>query len=133
MKILLVLTAAIEVGAGLAFLCCPSAAAELLFGSPLDAPAAAALARLAGAALLALGVANWLAHYDPHSRAARGVVTGMTLYNLGAALVLTVAGTQLRPVGLALWPAVALHAALTVWCITSLLRKTAQEVKEQQP
>jgi hypothetical protein len=42
----------IELGAGLALLCCPSATAVLLVGSPLDAPAAVTLGRVAGAALL---------------------------------------------------------------------------------
>jgi len=126
MNTLLILTGFIEVGAGLALLGFPSAAMALLLGSGLDTPAAVALARLAGVALLALGVACWLAHYDSRTRAARGVITAMTLYNFGAAVVLGVAGTQLHPAGIALWPAVLLHAALAVWCVTDLLRKPAQ-------
>jgi hypothetical protein len=47
----------------------------------------------------------------------------MTLYNIGAVLVLGAAGLKLRPVGTGLWPAVVLHAAMTIWCVTSLLRK----------
>jgi len=126
MNTLLILTGIIEVGAGLALLGFPPAAVALLLGSGLDTPAAVALARLAGVALLALGVACWLAHYDPRTRAARGVITAMTLYNFGAAVVLGVAGTQLHPAGIALWPAVLLHAALTVWCVTDLLAKPTQ-------
>jgi hypothetical protein len=38
----------------------------------------------AGLALLALGVASWLASYDEQSRTARGVIAAMVLYNLGA-------------------------------------------------
>ena len=64
MKRLLIVTAVIELGAGLALVGLPSAAVALLLGSPLDAPAAVTLGRLAGAALFALGVACWLAHYD---------------------------------------------------------------------
>jgi hypothetical protein len=123
MKRLLIVTAVIELGAGLALLCCPSAAVTLLLGSPLKSSAAVALGRLAGVALFALGIANWLAHYDGQSRVARGVVAGMTLYNLGAVVILGAAGLQLRPAGVALWPAVALHLAMTFWCITRLLRK----------
>jgi len=126
MNTLLILTGFIEVGAGLALLGFPSAAMALLLGSGLDTPAAVALGRLAGVALLALGVACWLAHYDPRTRAARGVITAMTLYNFGAAVVLGVAGTQVHPAGVALWPAVLLHAALTVWCVTDLLAKPTQ-------
>ena len=119
MKRLLLVTAGLELGAGLALLCYPSSAAALLLGSGLDAPAAVALGRVAGAALFALGVANWLAHYDEHSCAARGLVTAMVLYNFGAAAILGATGIKLRPVGVALWPAVVLHAAMTVWCIGS--------------
>jgi hypothetical protein len=126
MKSLLLVTAVIELGAGLALLGFPSAAVALLLGSPLDAPAAVTLGRVAGAALFALGVACWLAHYDAQSCAARGLVSAMVLYNLGAAVILGVAGMQLRPVGIALWPAVALHAAMTAWSVAGLLRKPAQ-------
>jgi hypothetical protein len=123
MKKLLILTAALELGAAVALLIVPSAAVELLLGAPLDAYAAIALGRVAGVALFALSVANWLAHRDEQSCAARGVIAAMTFYNLGVAVVLGVAGVQLRTVGIALWPAVVLHAALTVWCIACLRNK----------
>jgi hypothetical protein len=41
----------------------------------------AVMARLAGVALLALGVACWLAVSDAQSRAARGLASGMVLYD----------------------------------------------------
>jgi len=126
MRLLLAVTAVIEVGAGLALLFWPSAAVALLLGSGLDTPAAVTLGRLAGAALFALGVACWFARHDVRSCAARGLASAMVLYNLGAVVILGVAGTQLRPVGVALWPVVVLHAAMTVWCVTSLLCKPAQ-------
>ncbi len=107
MKALLAVTAVIELGAGLALLACPSLAVELLLGSPLDAPAAVALGRVAGAALLALGVACWLARGDEPSRAAKGLVGAMVLYNLGVVVVLCSARIQWQAVGIALWPAVA--------------------------
>jgi hypothetical protein len=117
MKRLLIVTAVIEVGAGLALLCWPSAAVKLLLGSPLDAPAALTVARLGGAGLLTLGVACWFAQFDAQSCAARGLVSAMVLYNFGAVVILGVAGIRLRPVGIALWPAVVLHSAMTVWCV----------------
>jgi hypothetical protein len=120
MKHLLLVIAVIEAGAGAALLGVPSLTVALLLGSPLDAPAAVALGRVAGVALLALGMASWLAHYDAASRAARGLVAAMVLYNLGAVVILGKAGMGSPPAGVALWPTVLLHAAMTVWCIAAL-------------
>lgn len=117
MRRLLIVTAVIEVGAGLALLCFPSAAVKLLLGSPLDGPAALTVARIGGAGLLTLGVGCWFAQFDAQSYSARGLVTAMVLYNLGAVVILGIAGIRLRPVGIALWPAVVLHAAMTAWCV----------------
>jgi len=123
MKRLLIVTAVIELGVGLALLCFPSATVTLLLGSGLDTPASVALGHVAGTALFALGVACWLAHYDAQSCAARGLVSAMVLYNLGATIILGGAGIQLHPIGVGLWPAVVLHAVMTIWCVTCLLRK----------
>lgn len=122
MKPLLTVTAVIEVGAGLVFVACPSAAVALLLGAPLDAPAAVTLGRLAGAALLALGVACWFARSDEQGRAARGLVAAMLLYNLAVIILFAFAGIGLSLVGVALWPVVVIHAAMAVWCIVCLRR-----------
>jgi len=129
MKILLATTAGIEEAAGLALGCCPSFVVALLLGSPLAASAAVALGRLTGAALLALGVACWLARGDEPSSAARGLVGAMLVYNLGAVVILGTAGLGSKPVGVALWPAVILHAAMAAWCLRSRLRNPAPAAK----
>ena len=126
MKRFLTLTSIIETATGLALMAVPSVVVRLLLGSELDALAAVTLGRVAGAALLALGVACWLAQYDAQSCAARGLVSAMVLYNLGAVVILGAAGLQSQSVGIALWPAVILHAVMAVWCVTSLLRKTTR-------
>jgi len=120
MKHLLIVTAVIEVGAGVALLCRPSTVLALLFGSGLDTFAVVTLARLTGAALSTLGVVCWLGQYDARSRAARGLISAMVLYNLGAVVILGAAGFWSQSVGFALWPAVVLHAAMAVWCIACL-------------
>jgi hypothetical protein len=123
MTALQTLTAVLELGAGLALLCFPSTTVALLVGAPLEAPAAFTVARIGGAALLTLGVANWLARGDTQGRAARGLVAAMVIYNLGVAVILASAGLRSQPVGIALWPAVVLHAALMVWCVIVLSSK----------
>jgi hypothetical protein len=122
MSRLLKLTALIEAVTGLGLLAVPAIVVRLLLGAEISG-ASIPLGRVAGVALLALGVACWLAHYDAQSCAARGLVSAMVLYNLGAVVILGTAGIRLQPVGIALWPTVVLHAAMTVWCAKLLLRK----------
>jgi hypothetical protein len=122
MNRLLKLTALIEAATGFGLIVIPSVVVRLLLGSPLDTPAAVTLGRIAGAALLALGVACWLARDDTQSRTARGLVVAMLMYNLVATAVLAFAGIGLGLHGVALWPAVVLHAAMGAWCVACLRR-----------
>jgi hypothetical protein len=117
---LLVVTALAEAGVGLTLLLSPPFVARLLLGVSLDAPAALIVGRIAGAALLSLGAACWLARDDGPSRARRGLIAAMLLYNSAAAAVLANAGVGVGLVGVLMWPAVALHAVLAVWCIACL-------------
>ena len=119
---LFVATAMIEMAAGLALALSPSLPDFLLLGPPLNTPGGI-VARIAGAALLSLGVACWLARNDEQSAAARGLVVAILLYDTTAVVVLAYAGLGLSLNGLGLWPAVVLHAAMAVWCITCLRMK----------
>jgi hypothetical protein len=122
MKKLLVVTAWLETITGVALMVSPAPPVALLLGAALDTPIGLVLARVAGAALLALGVACWLARDDGRSVAARGMVAAMLLYNLAAGTVLLYAGLGLKLSGIGLWPAVLLHLTLAVWCIGCLRR-----------
>ena len=110
----------------MAFLCSPALVLSLLLGSPLDTSAEQVLGRLAGAALLALGLANYYAYYDAQSAATKGLVVAMVAYNLGAVFVLGTAGFVSKSVGLVLWPAVILHTVMTAWCLASLSKHRVQ-------
>ncbi len=121
MSRLLKLTAIIEAATGLALIAVPAIVVRLLLGTEISG-ASIPLGRVAGAALLALGVACWLARDDTQSRAARGLVVAMLMYNLIAIAVLAFAGIGLGLHGVALWPAVVLHAVMAIWCIVCLRR-----------
>lgn len=122
MKNLYIVTALIELGAGLALLCCPSATVTLLVGVALEGSAAVTVVRVGGAGLLSLGVACWLAREDTHSRAGRGLIAAMLLYNVAAVALLAYAGIADELYGVALWPGVGLHSVMTVWCVACLRR-----------
>jgi hypothetical protein len=124
LKRLLTLTALIEAATGLALIAAPSVVVQLLLGSPLGTSAALTLGRVAGSALLALGIACWLARDDTQSRATRGLVSAVALYNLATVAVLSFAGVGFGLHGVALWPAVILHAMMSVWCIARLRRSS---------
>src|SRR5271169_1615340 len=125
MKTLQTVTAVIELGAGLALLCFPSTTVALLLGSPLDTPTALTVARVGGAGLLSLGVACWLARGDTQSRATRGLVAAMLLYDVAAVAILAFAGIGFGLHGAALWPAVVLHTVMALWCVVCLRRWNA--------
>jgi hypothetical protein len=129
MKRFLKLTAIIEAATGLALIAVPAIVVRLLLGAEISG-ASIPLGRVAGAALLALGVACWLARDDAQSSATRGLVVAMLMYNIVATAVLAFAGIGLGLHGVALWPAVVLHAAMAVWCVACLRRSPQNEAMD---
>ncbi len=125
MKRFLTLTSTIEAATGLALIAVPAIVVRLLLGAEISG-ASIPLGRVAGAALLALGVACWLARGDTQSRATKGLIVAMLMYNLVVTAVLAFAGTGLQLHGVLLWPAVVLHAVMGAWCV-ACLRSGLQE------
>jgi len=128
MKALLIVTAAVEAGAGAAMLAFPSASVAILLGAPLDAPAGLVVGRVAAVALLALAVACWLARDGRGSPGATGLLAAMLLYNVGVVGVFAYAAIGWKLLGVAYWPAVGLHAALALWCISCLRIRTRKGI-----
>jgi hypothetical protein len=114
---LLQVTAFIETGTGLALLIWPAIPITILLGVEQIAPDIAACSRIAGAALLALGVACWVGRHDRRSPAELGLLAGVLIYDALAAVILAYVGYSRSPVGVALWPAVVLHGALALWSV----------------
>ena len=127
MKTVLTITAILESGSGLVLIAVPSLLTQILFDVILETPAALAVVRIAGAALVSLGLACWLARNQIQSIAAKGLVIAMFLYNTVIALVLAYSAISLGLSGFGLWPAVLIHLSFGIWCVMSLLNKSVQK------
>jgi len=106
MKRLLIFAAVGEAATGVALLIVPSLVGQLLFGVAL-AGIAIPVARVAGIALIALGVACW-----PGTPLA-----GMLAYSAAVTLYLAYLGFASGLSGILLWPVVVLHVILTALLI----------------
>lgn len=111
MKTALILAAVGEAATGLALLIAPSLVGQLLLGEPL-AGVAIPVARVAGIALVGLGIACWPG--PP--------LVGLLTYSAVVTLFLAYIGLAGGFGGVLLWPAVALHLVLA----TLLARASTQ-------
>jgi hypothetical protein len=107
---LLSVAAGIEAATGLALIVIPQAVSSLLLGANLVG-AGIAVGRVAGVALLSLGLVCWMSRQQPGKTAA---LPAMLTYNLLVTAYLTRLGIGGELVGILLWPATAIHAALTL-------------------
>jgi hypothetical protein len=103
MKNALIFAVISEAGTGLALLIVPSLVGQMLFGEQLTG-VAMSVARVTGIALIALAVACWPG--PP--------IVGMLTYSALVTLYLAYLGFAGGLTGDFLWPAVALHAVLSV-------------------
>ena len=116
MKLLPIIAAIVEAPFGLVLLLTPNVATSLLLGTLIDTPAGLVVARIAGAALVALAIACWQARNGERGSPATGVVEAMSFYNFAAAMVLVYAGIRLELRSPLLWPAIVLHLGFGIWC-----------------
>jgi hypothetical protein len=126
---LLSVTGALEAATGMVLLVAPSVVVELLLGAVPGTPAGMTVSRVAGMALLALGVACWLAREDAAGRAAKGLVAAMLFYNVAVVAILVLAWTNSGLFGIAFWPVVLAHTGLAAWCVADLSMRTLEEKK----
>jgi len=118
-KSLLIVTALLEAGTGIALLIAPSVTVDLLLGSGLSSPQLLVLGRVTGAALVTIGVACWLARNGERT-AQTALVTGLLVYNIAVPALLIYAAIALEMHGILLWPASIVHVALAGWCLLCL-------------
>jgi hypothetical protein len=111
MSKVLPISAAIEVATGVALLVVPSLFGQLLLAHELSG-AAIPVARVAGIALIALGLACWPRRHECSDLSP--ALRAMLFYNLFVALYLTYLGIGRQGTGPLLWPAVGLHALILI-------------------
>ena len=123
MKKALIFAAVAEAATGLALLIVPSLVGQLLLGEELTG-IAIPVARVAGIALIALGIACWPG--PP--------LVGMLIYSAVVALYLAYLGFAGGLTGVLLWPAVALHVVLSIllgraWCVRFLHHRAVEVIE----
>ncbi len=114
MKRVLIFAAIAEAATGLALLIVPSLVGQLLLGEEL-AGVALPVARVAGIALIGLGVACW----------SKTPLSGMVAYSGAVTLYLAYLGLVGNFGGILLWPAVVIHLILTALLARALLTDRA--------
>ena len=117
----LAVAALAEAGTGALLLAYPPIVVRLLFGVDL-AGGGIIMSRIAGIALIALGVACW------PGNSARQQLYGMLTYSPLAMLYLIRIGIRGVPVGLLLWPGVVAHAVLIALLVLAYSRERKKSV-----
>jgi hypothetical protein len=103
--------AAVEAVTGLALIVAPQVVARLLFGVEVMG-VAIVIGRVTGIALLSLGLGCWIGRHEADG--GRAALIAMLSYDLLVTIYLAAVALGTEFVGGFLWPAVAVHAALTV-------------------
>jgi hypothetical protein len=103
------IAAAVEAVTGLFLLVLPHLLARLLLGTEVTG-VSIVIGRVAGIALLSLGIGCWIGRREAGGGWA---LTAMLLYNVMVTLYLAFVGLGTEFVGVLLWPAVVVHLVLT--------------------
>ena len=122
-RMYLIITALGEGGTGLLLLVLPFVPLALLLGVDQGSLEVVFFTRIAGAALLALGVACWVGRNDLDHPAQKGLLLAVLVYDFVAAGILVYTGAIVGLAGIVLWPAVTLHVALALWGVACLWNK----------
>ena len=110
-----------EAGTGVILLAYPPIVVRLLFDAEIVG-AGVIMSRLAGIALIGLGMACW------PTGSARPSLYGMLTYGILAALYLVYVGVRGEAVGMLLWTAVVAHVILVVLLLHARFKKGTSNV-----
>jgi hypothetical protein len=116
-RVIVVTAAWLEIVVGVTAITALGVMCRLLFAAEPEG-AAMPLGRLAGVALLALGIACLPSR---SAESCRNAVLGLFVYNFGTATLLAWVGFATTLRGALLWPGVLLHVVIAVALLTQLL------------
>jgi hypothetical protein len=111
----------LEIAVGVTVIVAPNFLCVLLFATRPEG-AGMPIARLAGIALLALGI-SCLPSVQPAPR--RNSVLGLLVYNVGAAILFAWVGVATALHGFLLWPAAILHAGIAAALLPQFLTRSS--------
>jgi hypothetical protein len=98
----------------------PAIVVELLLGQPLGPGAPLVVGRVAGIALVAIGLMCWLERSNTRGGSLTGLLIGLLVYNGAVSVLLVYSYMSYAMNGLGLWPVVALHLLFTGFLAASL-------------
>lgn len=119
MQIILAFAAIVEFLTGVLLLIYPEIVIRLLFDASIVGNGII-VSRIAGASLIALGIACW--PYAIVKKTFQGI-TAMLIYNLFATIYLGYLGLFEEMIGILLWPAVVFHSAITIFLVLGLFKR----------
>jgi hypothetical protein len=119
-RVVMRLSAAIELVTGLTLLVIPGVVIRALIGAD-EGTASSIVGRVLGGALVGLGIAGASARAGTPERR---IVLAYVVYNVSTAAVLAAASVAGTASGILLWPVVIVHAVLAVVLLGGLLLKT---------
>jgi hypothetical protein len=118
---LFTLTAILEAITGILLLVAPAFVVNLLLGAEISTQTDLTITRIAGSAILSLGIACWLARNDENTSAAKALTGGMLVYNFMVFVALA-NSAYVSAITLALIATLIIHLALGIACYI-VLRK----------
>jgi hypothetical protein len=119
MQIILAFAAIIELLTGLVLLIYPEIVIRLLFDASIIGTGII-VSRIAGASLIALGMACW--PYVIVKNTFQGLQAMLT-YSLIATIYLGYLGLFEKMIGILLWPAVVFHSAITIFLVLGSFKR----------
>jgi hypothetical protein len=100
---------------GIGLLVATSSVVELLLGAPLGTGVPVVVGRVAGTALIGLGLICWLERVNNRGGSPASVLIGLLTYNVAIPVLLIHSYVVDGSRGIGLWPVVVLHLAFAVW------------------